>query len=80
MVRRDPERPEIFRVDLKALIYEGDHTQEVSLAENDVVYVPPNWLAKIGYTFESLLFPFGGFLSTVGSATDTASTRPSRSR
>jgi polysaccharide export outer membrane protein len=68
VVRRDPERPEVFRVDLKALIYEGDHMQEVSLAENDVVYVPPNILAKIGYTFEALLFPIGGFFSTAGSA------------
>jgi polysaccharide biosynthesis/export protein len=73
VIRRDPKNPEVFRVDLKALIYEGDITQEVRLAENDVIVIPPNWLAKIGYTFESLLFPFGGFMSTASSTASMGS-------
>ena len=57
LIRRDPEKPETYRINLKKLLYEGDVTQDVSLAENDILYVPPTVLAWIGYKLESLLFP-----------------------
>jgi polysaccharide export outer membrane protein len=60
VIRGDPEDPEIFRVDLDDLLYKGDTRQDVSLAENDIVYVPPTWLAWVGYQIESLLFPTRG--------------------
>ncbi len=68
VVRGDPEQPETFRVDLKKLILAGDVRQDVSLAENDVVYVPPTRLAWVGYQMDALLFPFRGALGALGTA------------
>ncbi len=66
VVRGDPEHPDVFRADLRALIRGGDTTQDVSLAENDVVYVPPTPLAWIGYRINEVLFPFRSAFSAVG--------------
>ncbi|MFW6119021.1 MAG: polysaccharide biosynthesis/export family protein [Planctomycetota bacterium] len=65
VIRGDPEDPEVYKVDLDALLFEGDRLQDVSLAENDVVYVPPNRLAWVGYQMDNLLFPFRGVLSVL---------------
>ena len=40
--------------------------QDVSLAENDVVYVPPTVLAWVGYQIQSLLFPARSAVSLAG--------------
>jgi len=63
VVRGDVDSPEVFRVDLAKLLYEGDATQNVLLAEKDVIYVPPNFLAWLGYQIDNLLFPFRGLIS-----------------
>lgn len=63
VIRGDPDNPEIYKIDLDDLLYDGDTLQNVSLAENDVVYVPPTILAKIGYTIEAVLFPFRSMFS-----------------
>lgn len=73
VIRGDPDSPEIFKANLDKLIYAGDTRQDVSLAENDVVYVPPHVLAWIGYQMESLLFPLRGLLSVVSTAPAVAS-------
>jgi len=65
VIRGDPEAPEIYKVDLDALIYDGDTLQDVSLAENDVVYVPPTALAWVGYQIDQLLFPFRSVLGAI---------------
>lgn len=67
VVRGDISDPEIFWVNLNSLIVEGNLSQNVSLAQNDVVYVPPNVFAWLGYQMDNLLFPFRGILG-VGSA------------
>ena len=58
VIRGDPGDPEIYKVDLDALVLDGNTLQDVSLAENDVVYVPPTVLAWIGYQVDALMFPF----------------------
>jgi polysaccharide export outer membrane protein len=68
VVRGDPDDPEIFKVDLDAMIDDGDTLQDVSLAENDTVYVPPTVLAWIGYQVDSLLFPFRSLVSAIFTA------------
>ena len=75
LIRRDPEKPETYRINLKKLLYEGDVTQDVSLAESDVIYVPPTVLAWIGYKLESILFPINttqATRSSVGAITHGA--------
>jgi len=68
VIRGDPEDPEVSRVDLKKLLLEGDVTQDISLAQNDVVFVPPNAFAWVGYQIENLLFPFRSVLSAAFTA------------
>jgi len=65
VIRGDPDDPDIFRVNLRKLLYAGDLRQDVSLAEGDVVRVPPNALAWVGYQIDNLLFPFRGALAAV---------------
>ena len=66
VIRGDPDKPDMFEVDLGALLFEGETRQDVSLAENDVVYVPPTRWAWVGYQIEALLFPFRSALGAVG--------------
>jgi len=68
VIRRDPENPETYRVDLNKLLYEGDVAQDVSLAEDDVIYVPPWWGAQIGYWIDDILFPFQPIFRTASTA------------
>ena len=67
VIRGDPDEPEKFRVDLDELLFEGHTRWDVSLAENDVVRVPPTVLAWVGYQIEAVLFPFTTILSGVAS-------------
>lgn len=73
VIRGDPEHPEIFRSDVYKMLLEGDTTQDVSLAENDVVRVPPTVLAWIGYRVDEVLFPFRSLLGAYGTYTAAAS-------
>jgi len=59
VIRGDPENPEIYKVDFIKLIREGDKTQDLFLAENDVVYVPPNAFGKAGHVLDIVLYPVG---------------------
>lgn len=47
IVRGDPTRPEVISADLKLLLQEGDHTQNVALANGDLVYVPRSSLGDV---------------------------------
>jgi len=68
VIRGDPYDPEVYKIDLRALLYEGDTRQDVSLAENDVIYVPPTVLAWVGYRIDELLFPFRSILGIFSTA------------
>jgi len=58
VVRGDPENPEVFRINLKDIMTKGRVDLNVFLAQNDVVYVPPNRWARIGFAVDNVLFPF----------------------
>ena len=60
---------EIYKVNLRKLLFGGDQTQNVALAENDVIRVPPNVLAWIGYQIDNILFPFTRGQGAIGTAT-----------
>lgn len=68
----DSDEVEIYRVNLNSLIFHGDQTENVALAENDVVYVPPDILAWTGYQLEHLLFPLSSILSGTRTAASAA--------
>ncbi len=67
VLRSSGEEVERFEVDIVRLIVYGDIKQNVYLAEDDVLYVPPNVFAWIGYQIDNILFPFRSILS--GAAT-----------
>ena len=58
VVRGDPEHPQIIRVNLARVALKGETASDVILQENDVVYVPPDVFARVGYFFERILYPF----------------------
>jgi len=47
IVRGDPTRPEVISADLKKLLEEGDQTQNVALANGDLVYVPRSFIGDV---------------------------------
>jgi len=63
VVRGDPETPQVIPVDLARIALKGEIARDVVLRENDVVYVPPDAFAKLGYFFERILFPFRSVLA-----------------
>jgi polysaccharide export outer membrane protein len=60
----------VYLVSLNA-IRKGDLSTNMVLVPGDIVYVPPNIFARIGYAINTVLFPFqpfmGLFTSAVGS-------------
>lgn len=57
IVRGTEASARVITVDLAA-IRGGDMSTNVQLHSGDIVYVPPHFLAKIGYAVQSVLFPF----------------------
>jgi polysaccharide export outer membrane protein len=51
----------VYRVDLDA-IQAGDLRTNITLAEGDLIYVPPTWWARVGYVIQAILFPFNPLL------------------
>jgi protein involved in polysaccharide export with SLBB domain len=66
VVRGDPDNPEITFVNFRNIMLYGDLREDVSLAEGDIIRVPPTWLAWLGYQVGDLLFPFQNILNTAG--------------
>ncbi len=57
LVRGDLENPEVIDVNLKDVVKEGTKLKDLYLQPNDIVFVPPNGFAKVGYAIEQVLFP-----------------------
>lgn len=47
IVRGDPTRPEVVSADLVKLLKEGDHTQNIALANGDFVFVPRSFIGDV---------------------------------
>jgi len=62
LIRTNGEATEVFIVDL-ANIQNGDLSSNMMMRGGDMIVVPPNVLAKIGYGLQVLLFPFQQILS-----------------
>ena len=65
VVRGDPENPQNFRINLNNIVRGGRADQNLFLAQNDVVFVPPNAFAAVGFTLENIFFPFQSMSSAV---------------
>lgn len=62
LVRTNGEITRVFTIDLAA-IEQGDLTENIMVRGGDMVIVPPNALAKVGYSLQVMLFPFQQLLS-----------------
>jgi len=63
----EPKQQEawVLRINLKKMYEKGDLSKNVYLQPDDIIYVPPNPLAKIGLAIQQLLFPVRPALETV---------------
>ncbi len=71
LVRATATTRQIFKINLADIVKEGRWESNIQLKANDVVYVPPTYLARIGYVIDSVLFPFRslfGAMATIENA------------
>lgn len=62
LIRTNGETTRVFTIDL-AGIEQGDLSSNLMMRGGDMIVVPPNVLAKIGYGLQVMLFPFQQILS-----------------
>ncbi|HDZ10858.1 MAG TPA: hypothetical protein ENH53_01490 [Bacteroidetes bacterium] len=58
IVRGDLNHPTILKVKLKNIQFKGNLRTNLLLQNGDVVVIPPNSFARVGYFFRKILFPF----------------------
>jgi len=68
LIRPVGQKARRFDIDFGA-IQDGDATTNIQLQADDIVYVPPTFLAKIGYALDNVLFPFRTLLSAATQVT-----------
>lgn len=65
--RGNPNDPEIYPVRMKDIVIDDDSRTNWTLAPEDIVYVPPSFLSRVGYVFEEIFYPFNALLGPVQS-------------
>lgn len=66
LVRATPTTRQVFKINLAHIIKEGQWDTNVQLQANDVLYIPPTNLARVGYAIDSVLFPIRSILGAIG--------------
>ncbi|MCP5021921.1 MAG: hypothetical protein GY930_09085 [bacterium] len=67
LIRMDPVDPLIIPINFNDML-RGDSTYNVSIRENDIIYVPPTMLAQFAYFLDDLLFPVKQVIRGLGGA------------
>ena len=67
LIRADPQDPLRLPVNYWD-ITRGDSTTNYTIAENDIIWVPPTVLAELGYFIRQLLYPFTTVVQAISSA------------
>ena len=73
VIRVVRQQTQVIRADIGA-IKRGDLSTNVMLRKGDIVVVPPNFLARIGYAIQLVLFPFTPLLSPALAGASAAGT------
>ncbi len=69
VIRSNPRETKILRVNLRDIEY-GDQSTNYLLQDGDIIVVPPNAFARVGFVLQTLLFPFQQIFSAgLGAAT-----------
>jgi len=71
VIRTDGVTTHVHEVDLGA-IQSGDLSTNILLEQGDIVVVPPNVFAKVGFVLQTLLFPFQPVITTGSGVAGTA--------
>lgn len=69
VARGNPNDPEIYPVRLKDIIIDDDSRTNWQLAPEDIVYVPPSFLSRVGYVFEEIFFPIQNLIAPAAAYT-----------
>ena len=72
LVRATTTTRQIFKINLADIVKDGRWEPNVQLKANDILYVPPTYLARVGYVINSVMFP----VTSAFSAIRTTSTPP----
>ncbi|MBL4769749.1 MAG: polysaccharide biosynthesis/export family protein [Planctomycetes bacterium] len=67
LIRMDPVDPLIIPINFNDML-RGDSTYNVSIRENDIIYIPPTMLAQFAYFLDDLLFPVKQVIRGLGGA------------
>ncbi len=67
LIRADPVDPLVIPINFNDML-SGDSTYNVSIMENDIIYVPPTLLAQFAYFLDGLLFPVKQVIKGLGNA------------
>ena len=65
---RDKSKIRRMTINWKSMIERGDTHLDAILEEGDIIFVPANGYAEIGYKMQQLLLPISGVSSVVGGA------------
>jgi polysaccharide export outer membrane protein len=57
VIRSNSRETRVLRVNLRDIQY-GDQSTNYMLEDGDIVVVPPNAIARVGFALQTLLFPF----------------------
>ena len=57
VIRSNPRETKVLRVNLRDIQY-GDQTTNIMLEDGDIIVVPPNAIARVGFALQTILFPF----------------------
>lgn len=68
VIRADPRDPLIIYVNVQGMLRTGDSTFNVLVQENDIIYVPPTFLARIGIFVKALINPLTEVLRELSQA------------
>lgn len=68
VIRPDPKDPLIIYVNLSDMVETGDSTFNVHVLENDIIYVPPTLLARVGDFLTALIRPITDVINEISRA------------
>ncbi|MEW6745595.1 MAG: polysaccharide biosynthesis/export family protein [Planctomycetota bacterium] len=65
LIRADPVHPFVMEFDYADMVTRGVSGNNVLVRENDIIYVPPNFLGRIVKVLQALTIPFGTIVSNL---------------
>ena len=68
LIRADPRDPLVIMVNVAEMLRSGDSTYNVLVQENDIIFVPPTFMAQLGIFIRGLINPITQVLRDISRA------------